>query len=408
MASIFLTRTKETDRAPLGAFSRPINAFFPQLQAYVANHLGSDTVRYFAEPVRESGNEVTDWFAEADAQPRPWSDVAGVERREAIAQLNEWRQQLLNFANGQAPFGSEEIHRILKLCLGEPSSEDLYVADGQPIVINWGFEPPVEFQPIQDVKSGFPNQTSENPTVIRQDPPQKVGLSALTYCMIFALCCALLAWMIALLVDRPTGLDGITSPEVGPKVAELEKLQAMNERLQAEIDDTKTAHLNKLLTCVAQCSGPALQTPVLPKDDTTPEDDKGEPLTVPKDAEDKDDLSFLEGIWRSVSDRLFLERSDGSEPRVVVEFKLDKNGKGTRTVQVEGGISCTGVVEAYFEDAERLIISEIDPAKCNDGSLITPYKVVCSILPNRVADCNLTPRDDPSAKSVQTDLRRVR
>ena len=99
----------------------------------------------------------------------------------------------------------------------------------------------------------------------------------------------------------------------------------------------------------------------------------GDPLTIPPDAAENRDLSFLKGCWVSTTD---LFNFDSKEP-ITVQYCFDENGKGTRTVQEKGGSRCAGPLQARFDSAGKLVIDG-SSAACNSGGRFVPQRVQCS------------------------------
>lgn len=499
MASSILIRTDESQQAPQGAFGRPLTAYFPQLRAYVAEYLGPETAGYFAEPVREAESGFTDWFTDGGGDPQPLSALPGPERREALAQLAEWRREMRAFAEAAPAENAGQIHKILSLALTDPSEDDVFVIDGKPVVVNWGFEPPRDFVPLTypgtERRAPPPPDPSKAPETPGADR-RLLGVSVLTLCMIAALCLVGLTLFgkSAGLFDAPSVAAAEPDGSDPAELAELRRLQAANEALRRDVDGLQEDLLDRALACLGQCTAPPVPVdptpppgpdvppegapvdpPGSPPADEPPADDppadeppvgdppaadppaddppteepsaddpppgdppvdappadeppvdeppvdppavdppadpdpEGDPLVVPDGAEDVDDLSFLEGTWRSVAEQLFLTFSDSERPdlKIVVEYDIDASGEGTRRVLLEDGTVCTGTVTASFDAQNRLQMVEGERADCGEGLFVVPYAVTCEIAQDRTADCTLTPRDAGDDTSVKTELRRL-
>ncbi len=99
---------------------------------------------------------------------------------------------------------------------------------------------------------------------------------------------------------------------------------------------------------------------------------KGEAMQIPKDAAKNNDLSFLEGCWRSVTN---LYSSATGEP-IEAEYCFSANGKGRRFIRQRDGGVCSGPASARFSGS-RLDIKAPE-AGCPDGSNYVPQKVQCN------------------------------
>ena len=98
---------------------------------------------------------------------------------------------------------------------------------------------------------------------------------------------------------------------------------------------------------------------------------KGEAMQIPKDAAKNNDLSFLEGCWRSVTN---LYNSVTREP-IEAEYCFSANGRGRRYIRQRDGGVCSGPASARFSGS-RLDI-KAPQAGCPDGSHYVPQKVQC-------------------------------
>ncbi len=99
---------------------------------------------------------------------------------------------------------------------------------------------------------------------------------------------------------------------------------------------------------------------------------KGEAMQIPRDAAKRNDLSFLEGCWRSVTD---LCNSRTGRP-IVAEYCFRADGTGRRFVYEEDGSTCSGSVRARF-NGNRLDIRS-NGAQCQRGSIYVPQDIQCN------------------------------
>ncbi len=98
---------------------------------------------------------------------------------------------------------------------------------------------------------------------------------------------------------------------------------------------------------------------------------KGEAMQIPKDAAKNNDLSFLEGCWRSVTD---LYNSSTGE-RVEMEYCFSADGSGRRTIRQRDGDICSGSASARFSGSRLNITAQ--EAYCRRGKFV-PHKVQCN------------------------------
>ncbi len=97
---------------------------------------------------------------------------------------------------------------------------------------------------------------------------------------------------------------------------------------------------------------------------------KGEAMQIPKDAAKNNDLSFLEGCWRSVTD---LYNSTTGE-RVEMEYCFSGDGSGRRTIRQRDGDICSGPANARFSGSRLDITAQ--EAYCHRGGYV-PHTVQC-------------------------------
>ncbi len=98
---------------------------------------------------------------------------------------------------------------------------------------------------------------------------------------------------------------------------------------------------------------------------------KGEAMQIPKDAAKNNDLSFLEGCWRSVTN---LYNSATGVP-IEMEYCFSGNGSGRRVIRQRDGDICSGSATARFSGS-RLNITAGE-AYCRGGTFV-PQTVQCN------------------------------
>lgn len=95
-------------------------------------------------------------------------------------------------------------------------------------------------------------------------------------------------------------------------------------------------------------------------------------LTIPKDAAQKDDLSFLEGCW--TSDTKLVETAKGGS--ISVEYCFDRRGSGHRFVHT-GNESCMGKATARFRGSS--LTMKTSAATCPGGTQeYVPQEIECT------------------------------
>ena len=117
----------------------------------------------------------------------------------------------------------------------------------------------------------------------------------------------------------------------------------------------------------------------------------GDPLRIPSDAARTDDLSFLEGCWRTPS-----TPSRGRLPDIDWRFCFDKDGIGKRTTQLPKEGTCTGAAKGHFDTYGRLIFTS-EAAYCTGSRLSISTPVVVCEKKNGTTLCNF---GDPRSGSA--------
>ena len=129
---------------PLGVRGDPLHAVAGQLLAVIRRRLGNDVADLLADPqLRESGDGI-DWYAARSGEVRRLSDLDEAGRADTL-QTVEQRLDAIRALGGQlegSPSSDEArlIGRSLQLATRRPSDDFIYLVDGQPVIVAWGYE----------------------------------------------------------------------------------------------------------------------------------------------------------------------------------------------------------------------------------------------------------------------------
>lgn len=403
MQTILLSRTLEGERNPVGTLGRPVSSFYPQLKSYISEELSPEIANYFAEPVLHEDDGGVDWYTECSEQPTPLADLTKSERVAVLAVLTSWRQKLEGLAI-RSKAEKPEMHQILTLVLSEPSLQDIFVCDEKPILVNWGYSPPEDFVAF----SYSSKNEDEKPAHNEQKSTGRLNMSVLTLCMITALGLAALAGIL-----RLTGVYGTTSGTPEAALAELDTnalsdQQLKNAHLRSEIDGLQETYVGLLLSCAQECSVPINPVVPTPIPDPAPEpepEEELEPLVIPEDATD---TAFLEGTWRSFQNQLYTG-SESNKNFLEIEYEINADGTGVRTLEVEDGRICTGKVTALLDANGSLIIRDTEAAMCTEHGGITDYTVTCDTSQGSNAVCTMSSNDTTDTEPpISVELRRLK
>jgi hypothetical protein len=140
---ILLTTTRLGVR-PLGVRGEPLHSVAGQLLSVIRRRLGDGPANLLADPqLRESGDGI-DWYAHHDGTVRRLSELGDAERAEVLRQAEEQLDAIRTLgAQLKGSETSEEarlIGRTLELSTSRPSDDFVFVVDGQPVIVAWGYE----------------------------------------------------------------------------------------------------------------------------------------------------------------------------------------------------------------------------------------------------------------------------
>lgn len=169
----------------------------------------------------------------------------------------------------------------------------------------------------------------------------------------------------AVIPDRDvTRLDGpdrvVPLPDRDPDVATLEPDDPLDPAVDELLDPAQEA-----------------QEPDVPAADEPAAEDAqlGAPLTIDEAARAAQDLSPLEGEWRT--GRSLMDQ--GSADPLEIELSFDAAGRGRTTIRLEDGVTCSAPAEAAYNGPDALVITELDHPACSDGTEFERSEIVCLI-----------------------------
>jgi hypothetical protein len=129
---------------PLGVRGDPLHAVAGQLLAVIRRRLGDGAANLLAEPqLRETGDGI-DWYAAQQGDVRRLADVSESERAAALqtaeTHLDAIRGLGTQLAASPSSDEAQLIGRSLQLATSRPSDDFVYLVDGQPVIVAWGYE----------------------------------------------------------------------------------------------------------------------------------------------------------------------------------------------------------------------------------------------------------------------------
>ena len=129
---------------PLGVRGEPLHAVAGQLLSVIRRRLGDGPADLLADPqLRESGDGI-DWYAARSGTVQRLSELDETQRTEVLRILEDHLASIRSLgAQLMASQTSEEarlIGRSLELSTSRPSDDFVFVVDGQPVIVAWGYE----------------------------------------------------------------------------------------------------------------------------------------------------------------------------------------------------------------------------------------------------------------------------
>ncbi|MDO4840736.1 MAG: hypothetical protein Q3990_08730, partial [Desulfovibrionaceae bacterium] len=144
--SIRFATSRRIAMRPLACQGIPVTDCHSQLKDFLIQNQSLlfqngmlNAATFLAEPMSDDNTGLIDWYVEGNVAPEPYSSLPAEEQdrvRKLIETYAVAFQELLDTQGPSSPMAAE----MLTLALQHPSSEDMYVLDGLPVLINWGFK----------------------------------------------------------------------------------------------------------------------------------------------------------------------------------------------------------------------------------------------------------------------------
>lgn len=262
MADHFLTKTRVAQADFVEAGGRRVLERHGELRRLLADRAGPGAAALFAEPVISRGNDAApptvSWYGDTGGEARPLSALPAAERDRAEAYLADHLRPLRALA---ADPGTADLVLGALSVLG---ADDVMVADGRPVIVNWGLLPggnganaaarPAHYEatlgrylPLAGALGDAPQPAPVTPLAGARDtvvppPPGAAprGVTPLAWVpllVLLVLAALILAW---LLVPGTRLMHAATPPAVSETGA-LAAQRALNDSLRARRDALQAA-----------------------------------------------------------------------------------------------------------------------------------------------------------------------
>ena len=124
---------------PVTDCHRQLKDFLIQNQSLLFQNGMLNAGSFLAEPMSDDKTGLIDWYVEGTVPPKPYSSLSQEDQdrvRKLIETYAVGFQALLDAQETSNPMATE----MLTLALQHPCKDDIYVLDGLPVLINWGFK----------------------------------------------------------------------------------------------------------------------------------------------------------------------------------------------------------------------------------------------------------------------------
>jgi hypothetical protein len=305
---------------PLGVRGEPLHAVAGQLLSVVRRRLGDGPADLLATPqLRESGDGI-DWYAARSGEVRRFADLSEAERSEALRATNAHLESIRTLGSQLTASGTSDearlIGRSLQLATTRPSDDFIYLVDGQPVIVAWGYEADsaASLQAIAPPSlpvAAAPTPSATLASVPALPLPGRFGLSswlgALLFGLLLLLALLIASWLLrtCAAADPSTNIATLETPappapppppDPTPVLkASLNDAQADEKNLKAQLASLEADLKNKVEQCkpveppkpppppVAKAPPPPPPAPPPPQHATAPPISRPPPGMLPCD-----------------------------------------------------------------------------------------------------------------------------
>lgn len=257
---------------PLGVRGDPLHAVAGQLLSVIRRRLGDGPADMLADPQLRESDDGIDWYAARSGEVRRLAELDEGERADALRTVETHLAAIRTLgAQLQTPDLSEEAHligRSLELATTRPSDDFIYVVDGQPVIVAWGYEADAA-QSLQTFPSPPAPMVARPIATMASVPmvalPARLGwsrwLSALLFGLLLLLLLLITSWLLRACIPVDPTLNVATietpappAPEAPPDPtpllkASLDEAQGDDKRLKAELAALQVDLKKKLDQC---------------------------------------------------------------------------------------------------------------------------------------------------------------
>jgi hypothetical protein len=258
---------------PLGVRGDALHAVAGQLLAVIRRRLGDGPANLLADPqLRESGDGI-DWYAAQSGSVRGFGDLNETERAETLRTVESHLEAIRGLGSQlEASNTSDEarlIGRSLHLATRRPSDDFIYLVDGQPVIVAWGYEADAAASLQGFTPPPVPAVAPPRAAVLASAPavvlPTRLGwsrwLGALLFGLLLLLLLLIASWLLRACAPVDPSLNVATQETEAPPApppppdptpvlkASLDDIQTDEKKLRLVLASLEADLKNKVAMC---------------------------------------------------------------------------------------------------------------------------------------------------------------
>ncbi|MDR1607979.1 MAG: hypothetical protein LBT38_06185 [Deltaproteobacteria bacterium] len=350
----------------------------------VADELSEDKAQILAEPIKDLDHNRVNWYTSLTGPVQPFESLAKDDQRFAIDMVAERASDLMELSRRFLASNSRNrklAGELVANILNRSRKYNIYMVGDRPVVVGWGL---TSIHPEDDAElsESISNLLREKLTQDQPDPNPK---------------------------SPPA------SPKAAPTAAVASPKPPRDRRGRSPLWLWLGCFLGLIFLTILFWWLFWSVRPLVQWTDFWPfstENKETQPpasrsLVIPKGAEEKGDMSFLEGCWASSSESLV--NMDTDLP-IVVKYCFDQSGQAKVTLDEtdeNGQIfqTCPGQARATFKDG-GVVITETVQRVCPDGRNYSKSVMVCKPKATELGvDCVII--QENVSEEVRSDFNRL-
>ena len=335
----------------------PISRYAPQIFQLLTQH-GLDAAReMLARPIMSDRGITLQWFAQTSIPSiTPWRQATLSQQINCLAQLIEMANAIAALRRKLAGLSVPSltiIDQILQNLTVIPSTEAIFLAGRQPLLVQWGYYS--EERTAVDLPSlhhQLQQQFAKESVALEYQCPEAVESSHSTFRYRYYLAAAVAVLVIA-------GAITISRPVSKPPLVSLSPIILTQDDVKMSIEGILTASRDLPVNSAELIIPP-------PESKPTRVIKSKVPLMIPALSRYQGNINFLKGTWLTT-----LHLNDKLS---TVSYRFNHGRASTRIANDHR--YCTTTSQAAFTSTGKLVISTLK-AHCSDGSTLPVITLIC-------------------------------